>query len=126
MITIIAGCRDIWDYRLVDEAVYESGFDITEVVSGYASGIDTVGEAWSLVNGLGYATPFKANWSKFGRYAGYKRNKEMGDYAEALVAIWDGKSPGTRSMIQYAEERGLKIYVKIVSKENLGGLFVGM
>jgi hypothetical protein len=96
MKTIIAGSRTIWDYGLIDQAVFESGFDITEVVSGYAQGVDAVGEAWSLVNNIGndhgYATPFRANWDRYGLAAGHRRNKEMGDYAKALIAVWDGKS----------------------------------
>lgn len=123
MITIIAGSRDIWDYNLVDDTVYESRFDITEVVSGYARGIDTVGEAWSIINGLGYATLFKADWST-GYSAGHRRNLEMAKYAQALIAIWDGVSPGTKSMIKYALQKKLKVYVKIISKEKTNGLFV--
>lgn len=125
MKTIIAGSRTIHDYNIVDQAVFESGFEITEVVSGYARGVDTVGEAWSLVNGLGYAKSFKADWDRFGNSAGHYRNIEMGNYAEALIAVWDGVSRGTKDMIKFAEKKRLKIYVKILSKENLGGLFVG-
>jgi hypothetical protein len=124
MKTIIAGSRNIWDYSIIDQAVFESGFEISEVISGFAQGVDTVGEAWSLVNGLGYATPFKANWDKFGLSAGHRRNLQMGEYADALVAVWDGKSPGTKSMIKIARQRGLKIFVKDLSKVEISGLFV--
>lgn len=126
MKTIIAGSRTIFDYYIVDQAIFESGFEITEVVSGYARGIDTVGEAWSLVNGLGYAKSFKADWDRFGNAAGHYRNVEMGDYAEAAIIVWDGKSRGSRDMIKIAKQKRLKCYVKEVSNENLSGLFVGM
>jgi hypothetical protein len=124
MITIIAGTRDIWDYNLVDQAVYESGFNITEVVSGYARGVDTVGEAWSLVNGLGYAKAFKADWDQYGLSAGHRRNLEMAIYAQALIAIWDGKSKGTRDMIKVATQKNLVVYVKNLSRRENYGLFV--
>lgn len=123
MITIIAGSRMIWDYSIVDQAIFESGFKISEVVSGYAKGVDAVGEAWSLVNGLGYATPFKADWNRFGLAAGHRRNVQMGDYAEALVAVWDGKSTGTQGMIRYARKKGLRVFVKDLSKPEKEGLF---
>lgn len=109
--TIIAGGRDLWHYWLVDYAVYKSGFVISKVVSGGAKGIDTVGEAWSLVNGLGYADIVYADWDKFGKSAGYKRNEEMAEKAKQLIAVWDGQSKGTKSMIEIAERKGLNVYV---------------
>ena len=124
MKVIIAGSRTIWDYSIIDQAVFDSGFNVTEVVSGYAGGVDAVGEAWSLVNGLGYATPFRADWNKYGLAAGHRRNRQMAEYAHALIAVWDGKSPGTKSMIKIAKKLGLKIYLKNLSKRETNGLFV--
>lgn len=46
MRTIIAGSRSITDYALIQKAVSESGFEITEVVSGGAIGVDRLGERW--------------------------------------------------------------------------------
>jgi hypothetical protein len=112
--TIIAGGRDNHSYYDVDDAVMASGFVITEVVSGYARGIDTAGEAWSIVNGLGFAKPFPADWDRYGNSAGYRRNAEMADYAEALVAVWDGKSKGTKSMIEIATQKDLEVFVLFV------------
>ena len=118
MRVIIAGGRDIHSYDIVDDAVgaaiEEYGFEITEVVSGYARGVDTVGEAWSIVNGLGYATPFPADWDRFGKSAGYRRNEEMADYADALIAVWDGESRGTKHMIDIARRKGLEVFVYFV------------
>lgn len=123
MKTIIAGSRTIWDYQLIHQAVEESGFDITEVVCGYAPGVDTVGEAWAIVNGIPYKY-IKPDWGGLGKAAGHIRNKEMAEYADALIAVWTGLSPGTRSMIRFAKERRLKIYVKNLSKIKTSGLFV--
>ena len=55
---------------------------------------------------------FPANWNKYGKSAGYKRNEEMSKYGEGLIAFWDGKSKGTQHMINLAKENGL--IVKIV------------
>jgi hypothetical protein len=112
--TIIAGSRDIKDYDLVLEAIEESGFEITEVVCGKARGVDTLGERWANESGIPVAE-FPADYGKHGKAAGPIRNREMSNYAEALIAIHDGISPGTKNMIEEAKKRGLKVYVKLVS-----------
>ena len=86
---------------------------ITEVVSGGARGVDQLGERWARDNGC-QVKRFLPNWSRDGKAAGHIRNRQMGDYADALVAIWDGKSRGTAGMIEYARGRGLKVFVKTV------------
>jgi hypothetical protein len=117
MKTIIAGSRNIKNISIIYQTVYESGFDITEVVSGAARGVDKLGEQWATENNI----PIKrmpANWNLYGKSAGPIRNNEMADYADALIAIWDGKSKGTKWMIDAANKRGLKIYVKIVNGDD--------
>ncbi|MBC8427529.1 MAG: DUF2493 domain-containing protein [Proteobacteria bacterium] len=108
--TIIAGGRNITDYNYVIEACKQSHFVITEVVSGMAKGVDTLGEQWAREHNIPIKQ-FPANWDKYGRRAGPIRNEEMGDYSECLIAIWDGKSRGTKHMIDYATKKGLKIYI---------------
>lgn len=110
MKVIIAGSRDIEDYELVKRAIAESGFKITEVVSGDARGPDQLGEAWADDNNVP-VTLFPAKWNVHGKKAGMIRNEEMAAYAQALIAIWDGKSSGTRHMIQIARNRNLLVYV---------------
>ena len=51
---------------------------------------------------------FPADWDKYGKAAGYKRNDEMARNADALIAFWDGKSRGTRHMIDLAKKYGLQ------------------
>jgi hypothetical protein len=85
-------------------------FPITEVVSGCARGIDTIGEEWAKERGIPVKR-FPADWDKHGKAAGAIRNREMAEYAEALVAIWDGESKGTKNMIQEADRRGLAVCV---------------
>jgi hypothetical protein len=110
MKTIIAGGRNINDLNLVHHAMLQITWPVMEVVSGMAKGVDTLGENWASKMGIPIKQ-FPANWDKYGRRAGPIRNEEMGDYAEALVAIWDGKSRGTKHMIDYATKRGLKVFV---------------
>lgn len=114
---IIAGSRDIDDYELVKQAYRQSGFEATEIVSGHARGIDKCGERFSEEL-LGHkAKLFPADWDHLGRSAGYVRNEQMASYADGLLAIWDGRSPGTKSMIDIAYKRKLKVYVVSVLQE---------
>jgi len=110
MKTVIAGSRILSDYGLVEKAVKESGFDVTEVISGGASGIDRLGEAYARNHGIPYKI-FKAPWERFGRKAGILRNEEMAKSADAVIVIWDGKSRGSSSMIQIAKNRLLPLFV---------------
>jgi hypothetical protein len=109
MKTIIAGGRTITDYSLVLSAIGESEFEITEVVSGMAPGVDTLAIQYSRQHNLPLKE-FHADWNQYRRAAGPIRNREMAEYGEALIAIWDGESRGTKNMIEEATKRGLKVY----------------
>lgn len=111
MKVIIAGSREIVDYSLVDSAVKESGFDVTHVISGGARGIDALGEKYAKENNK-LCEVVSADWDVYGKAAGYLRNEKMAQRADALVAVWDGKSKGTRNMISIAQRYNLKTYVK--------------
>lgn len=118
MKVIIAGSRNIEDYDVVELAVLQSKFeDITEVVSGCARGVDFLGEQWALNNNIPIRS-FPAEWGLYGKSAGYIRNGKMAQYADALIAVWDGKSRGTKHMIDLAKERNLLVYVHIVREES--------
>jgi hypothetical protein len=110
MKVIIAGSRSINDIELVKYAVLESGFDITEVVSGRARGVDTLGEIWARENNISLAY-FPADWKKYGRAAGPIRNAEMAKYGEALIAIMESGSKGTANMVKNAKALGLEIFI---------------
>ena len=113
MKTIIAGSREITDYAVLLQAIKGCPFPITSVVSGCARGVDTLGEQYAQENNL-KLYKFPADWSTYGKRAGYIRNAEMADNAEALLAIWDGESRGTKHMIDIAREKGLEVYVYMV------------
>ncbi len=110
MRVIIAGSRSITDPKHIAEAVRQSEFPITEVVSGGARGVDRLGEAWARKHGIP-VTVFPADWERHGRAAGPLRNTQMAEYGEALIAVWDGKSRGTLDMIRKAKKYGLKVFV---------------
>lgn len=109
MRVIIAGTRTIRSLPLVRRAIEESGFDVTEVVSGGARGVDGIGEVWARIRKVPTKV-FPADWSQ-GKKAGPLRNEQMAAYADALVAVWNGKSRGTADMIERAKAHGLKVHV---------------
>lgn len=110
MKVIVAGSRTISMPSLLGEVVGVSTFDITEVVSGRAKGADQLGELWATFNNVPIKM-FPANWDAHGKKAGIMRNCVMGDYADALIALWDGKSRGTFHMISYMLKLGKPVCV---------------
>ena len=105
---IIAGGRDFTNYDLLESEADKLA--IVEVVSGLAKGADELGFNYAVNNGIGIKE-FPADWDKFGRGAGHIRNKQMGDYADVLLAFWDGKSTGTANMIDYMNKLGKPVII---------------
>lgn len=118
MKTIIAGSRNINDLRLLEKVIEESGFEISEVVCGGARGVDDLGRKWAHNGNVIPVKMFLAEWDKYGKSAGYRRNVEMAEYADALVAVWDGHSVGTKHMIEIALMLGLKVHVHNMVVQN--------
>lgn len=111
---IIAGSRSITDYCTVRNAVISSGLWLKygnnlEIVCGMARGVDMLGYDFASNNRL-LVHKFPANWD-LGKSAGHIRNRQMGDFADCLLAIWDGKSKGTKGMIEYMTKLGKKVYI---------------
>jgi hypothetical protein len=110
MKVIIAGGRTFYDYDLLCKTC-DNALRLqreVEIVSGTANGADKLGEKYAKEKGYPIKQ-FPANWDKYGKSAGYKRNEEMAKYADALIAFWDGKSKGTKHMIELANRYGLKV-----------------
>lgn len=115
MRTIIAGSSHITDYSMVAAAVEQSGWHPTAIISGGARGVDTLGECWAKDNDVPIER-FPADWAKHGKAAGYQRNLLMAEHAEALIAVWDGESRGTKHMIDIARRAGLQVHVHKVEQ----------
>lgn len=101
MKVIIAGSREIKHNSVVKFALDLTDlghFNITEVVCGGADGVDQLGAEWALHHQIPVMI-MRADWDTHGRAAGPIRNQQMAEYADQLVAIWDGKSKGTANMI---------------------------
>src|SRR3972149_10592704 len=117
MKVIIAGSRSLLrnpskdDLDEITKAVINSKFSVTEVVSGGALGVDRAGDLWA--ESLPIPIPvrkFPADWSRYGPYAGFHRNKQMAEYADALIVFWYGASRGPRQMIWVMMGQNKPIY----------------
>lgn len=111
---IVAGSRTIKNYSFVESCINavinQHKQNITEIVSGTARGVDRFGEQYAQKHNISLIK-FPANWDKYGKSAGYKRNEEMADYADGLLAIWDGESRGTKHMIEIARKKSLLLWI---------------
>ena len=119
---IIAGSRDFSDYELLKKSAIEIITkktmlpDLTRIISGGARGADTLGERFANEMGLEISR-FIPDWDGLGKRAGYVRNAEMAKFAVeddndgVLIAFWDGKSRGTKHMIDLAKRYGLEVHV---------------
>lgn len=127
---IVAGSRSITDYQLVSQIISNTinkyDIQVTEIVSGCAGGVDTLGEQWALENGIP-VEPMPAEWDdltvpgavirtnkwdkKYNARAGYQRNERMALYGDVLISIWDGKSSGSKDMIECATRHGLLVLI---------------
>jgi hypothetical protein len=116
MRVIIAGSRTITDFLEVNKAIEDSGFQITEVISGGAQGVDSLGAIWANAHGIPVKV-FLPDWKTYSKAAGPIRNGIMADNADALIICWDGKSKGSASMIEKASAKNLKMYIHLVKKE---------
>jgi len=107
--TIIAGSREGASYGDVKIACALANWKIGLVLSGRARGVDQLGEKWAMERDL-IIEPYPANWD-FGKGAGHMRNQVMASRADALVAVWDGVSKGTKHMIETAEKFNLQTII---------------
>lgn len=108
---IIAGSRNFNDYELALKTLNTLlSLENFQIVSGHAPGADQLGERFAADNNLNLVI-FPANWNKYGRSAGPIRNAQMAKYAEGgtLVLFWDGKSAGSKNMLENAKKYNLKI-----------------
>jgi len=117
---IIAGSRWITDPLLLTHALEQSRIkpvDVTEVVSGGAAGVDSLGERWAADRAIPVKRfpVTKILFGAFGKVVPLQRNKAMVLYGDVLLAVWDGASKGTMNMINEMNDLGKPTFVARVS-----------
>ena len=107
---VIAGSRSFHDYQLLCQTLAPDKSRITQVLTGGARGADQLGFRWALKHHI-RSRCFAANWARFGKAAGVRRNHQMAQAGDVLIAFWDGQSPGTAHMVQCMRQRGKPVVV---------------
>lgn len=109
---VVAGTRTFDDYELLSAWIdaMRGFYQDVKLVSGGSKGADALAERYASDNNI-ETDVFNADWNKHGKAAGPKRNKQMAEVADVLLAFWDGKSRGTANMIDEAKQRGVQTHV---------------
>lgn len=111
---IIAGGRDFKDYEFLKNRVLyllqnKLSTGVT-IISGHARGTDQLGEKFAKEFNL-HLEIFPADWETYGKSAGYRRNAEMLKNADAVICFWDGKSSGTKNMIDISQKADIPVKI---------------
>lgn len=114
---VVAGSREYDNYNAAKEYIDNCIKDLRNCtlifVSGGCRGADSLGERYALENGYDVEI-YKANWKKYGKAAGPIRNREMAEKCDYVICFWNGKSKGTKSMIEMARDLGKIVNIKYV------------
>jgi len=111
MVIAVVGSRSFNNrelaFRTLDKYIGNRGHSI---ITGGAHGADAIAEEWAKSRGV-QVQVLPAEWEKYGRSAGPRRNTEIVKRCQAVIAFWDGKSPGTRDSIRKAQAQGKRVIV---------------
>lgn len=116
---VIAGCRDYDNYEQAKVYIDSCLSKIRKenniiILSGGAKGADALGERYAKENRL-RVEKYPADWERYGKSAGPKRNEQMAIVGDYVICFWDGKSRGTKSMIALAKKYQKPLRIHSVS-----------
>ena len=117
---VVAGSRTFEDYEIAKvfilEVLQSFGEENTFIfLSGKCKGADALGERYAKEQGYEIEA-YPADWEKYGRGAGPKRNAEMAKNCDAVICFWDGESKGTKSMIDLAKKHSKEVFIKYIDR----------
>jgi hypothetical protein len=110
MILAIVGSRTCSNYERVKRIVDSVHTPITGIVSGGARGADTLAEAYAIERDIPIEI-IRPDWDRYGKSAGIRRNADIVERADAMIAFWDGRSRGTANSIERAKRKGIPIHI---------------
>jgi hypothetical protein len=108
----VVGSRTFRNYEKLSSVLegYHRNEKIELIISGGAEGADSMAEKWAKEKGIPTAI-YYPDWQRFGKKAGFLRNKSIVKDADMVIAFHDGESKGTSHSIGLAKEfnKGLDI-----------------
>lgn len=112
---IVAGGRDFNKVEVLAQSIIHLANGVyadkaVSIVTGMAKGADSLGYHFAIKHNV-VTYKFPADWDQYGKRAGMIRNKQMGDFADGLLAFWDGQSRGTKQMIEYMRSLGKPTHI---------------
>src|SRR5262250_1527353 len=110
---IIAGSRTFTDYQLLCQTLALERSRITQVLTGGARGADQLGYRWAWKHQVKHQL-FRADWERFGKAAGVRRNHQMAQAGDLLVVLGHTTSPGTAHLIQCMRALGKPVVLSRV------------
>ena len=87
--------------------------ETNEIVSGGAKGIDTCAARYAAAHNI-KLTVFLPEYNRYGRAAPLKRNLKIIEYADLVIAFWDGKSKGTKYVIDNCKKQNIKLILHTI------------
>jgi hypothetical protein len=114
----IVGTREFEDNEKIFQSVQvaAAGCNITEIVSGGAKGVDRAA-VYVAAKLRVPVKEFLPDYAKYGRGAPLKRNTQIVDYADKVIAYPSKTSKGTLDSIKKAKEKGKLL--KIIYVESM-------
>lgn len=119
---IMAGGRDYDNEQLMHDQAYYfmRNLEVELIITGGQKtwhkgkkkfiGADYQAKLFAEKKGIQHKE-FPADWDRYGNRAGFIRNTAMGEVGTHLLAFWDGKSRGTKMMIDIARRKGIPVEI---------------
>lgn len=110
---LIIGSRTVTDFDLTGWVPK----DVELIISGGAKGMDAVAEKYADEHGVDKLI-LRPQYDLYKRGAPLKRNERMVDLCDAVLAVWDGASHGTKYTLNYARKKNKQIIEIVVNSES--------
>lgn len=108
----VVGSRTFTDWNYAKKILDNWVFDGDTIISGGALGADSLARQYASRCPLVNLIEYKPDWDRYGRSAGYRRNKQIVNNSDMLIAFWDGRSKGTKHSIDLANARGIRVIIE--------------
>jgi hypothetical protein len=112
-VLMVSGSRTIKDKDFIAKCLNDiyKIYEYDTLVEGGAEGVDYLTMLFAISNKINHFTIYP-QWEKYGGGAGFIRNSEMIEICNKGIAIWDGKSTGTKDSIIKLKKAGklLKVF----------------